>query len=291
MSRARRFLMFPLTRILIAAAVFVVPQMLYGIVADALGLVPLMVATATVSTLAVVLAFYVAGVVIERRRPGELGLVSRRGLAADTLRGFGLGTALFASVMLLMQLAGLAHITALPSPSLGGVAVGLLTMLLVAITEEVIMRGIFFRVLEEWLGSWGALLLSAMLFGALHLGNQHATLWAGVAIALEAGLLLASLYMLTRSLVFVSAVHWAWNFNEGFIFGNAVSGGKTASLLQTTTSGPDAWTGGEFGPEASLIAVLVCGAVMIVALVLAVRRGLVRPPARKLAVTAPRDGR
>jgi membrane protease YdiL (CAAX protease family) len=278
MSRWRRFLMFPLTRIIVAIVVIAVPQIGVALAAHALGLELLMVSAAALTAATALLALYVVGVVIERRRPDELGFPAH-GLAAATVRGFGLGTAVFASVVLLMSVAGFAHVAAAPAPPYGAVALSLLTFLFVGLGEEVAVRGLIFRVLEEWVGSWGALVLSALLFGAVHLGNAHATVWAGVAIALEAGLLLAAMFMLTRSLVFVSATHWAWNFMEGPVFGCAVSGGKTEGLLHTTTSGPDTWTGGEFGPEASVIAVLVCSAVTLVVLVLAVRRGQVRPPA------------
>jgi membrane protease YdiL (CAAX protease family) len=284
MSRWRRFWMFPLTRIVASAAVLAGPPLGYMAVCHALGLVPTLVAGTAVSAAAALLALWVVGVVIERRRPDELGLPRGRALAADVARGFGLGATLFTSVVLLLALAGFAHVATAASLPAGSVALGFVAYLQVGIAEEVGMRGLFFRILEEWLGSWAALALSALLFGALHLGNPHATLWAGLAIALEAGLLLAAFYMLTRSLVFVIGLHWAWNFFEGPIFGTAVSGHPDASFLKTTTAGPDAWTGGEFGPEASLIAVLVCGAVTLVVLVLAVKRGRVRPPSWRRAV-------
>jgi membrane protease YdiL (CAAX protease family) len=207
MSRWRRFGMFPLTRIVVAAIVFIGPQLALLGVCHALGLEPLMITGVALSAVTALLALWIVGVVIERRRPETFGLVGRAGVASDVARGFGLGAALFTSVVLLLSLAGLAHVARAASPPVGSVAVGLATFLFVGIAEEVGMRGLFFRILEEWLGSWAALALSALLFGALHLGNPHATLWAGLAIALEAGLLLAAFYMLTRSLVFVSAEH------------------------------------------------------------------------------------
>jgi membrane protease YdiL (CAAX protease family) len=277
MSRARRFWMFPLTRLVVAAAVFVVPPLGYMLAADALGYDASDVLASALSAASALLALYVVGVVIERRSLAELG-IAPRGAAAQIGRGFLLGAAVFSSVIAIQSLAGLAHIAWVPSPPIGAVAAAFLVFLCVGISEEVAVRGLFFRIVEDGLGSWAALALSALLFGALHLGNPNATLWAGAAIAIEAGLLLAAFYMLTRSLVFVIALHWAWNFFEGPIFGTAVSGTHSEGLLHTTTSGPDAWTGGAFGPEASVVAVLVCGVVTVVALALAVRRGQVRAP-------------
>ncbi|MEO7168943.1 MAG: type II CAAX endopeptidase family protein [Sphingomonas sp.] len=146
------------------------------------------------------------------------------------------------------------------------------------VTEEIMLRGIFFRLIESWLGSWIALILSAALFGALHLNNPNASLLAGSAIALEAGVMLAALYMVTRRLWAAIGLHAAWNLSQGGIYGIAVSGFRQDGLLIPQTSGSDLLTGGSFGAEASLPAVIVCTAFGIVLLAVAHRRDrFVRP--------------
>ncbi len=93
------------------------------------------------------------------------------------------------------------------------------------------MRGVLFRIVEESLGSWIALALSAALFGALHAFNPGATLTSSIAIALEAGVLLAAVFMVTRRLWMVIGLHTAWNFTEGGVFGASVSGGDAHGML------------------------------------------------------------
>lgn len=137
--------------------------------------------------------------------------------------------------------------------------------------EEILFRGLFFRLIETWLGSWAALILSAALFGALHLGNTHATLLAGAAIALEAGIMLAALYMLTRRLWAAIGLHSAWNFAQGGIYGVPISGFAADGVLRPRIAGPDLLTGGAFGAEASLPALIVCTTFGIVLLVIAHR--------------------
>lgn len=140
------------------------------------------------------------------------------------------------------------------------------------VTEEIMLRGVFFRLVESWLGSWVALVLSAALFGALHLGNPNASLLAGSAIALEAGIMLAALYMLTRRLWAAIGLHAAWNFSQGGIYGIAVSGFRQDGVLIPRITGSDLLTGGSFGAEASLPAIIVCTAFGIALLVVAHRR-------------------
>jgi hypothetical protein len=72
-------------------------------------------------------------------------------------------------------------------------------------------------------------------------------------------------------------MHAAWNFTQGGVFGAAVSGDKPEDqlpgLLQPRITGPDWLTGGAFGPEASVVTVVVCTAVGLALLALAIRRG------------------
>lgn len=145
-------------------------------------------------------------------------------------------------------------------------------------TEEIFFRGFFFRLTEKWLGTWAALGLSAALFGALHLGNPNATLLAGVAIMLEAGIMLAAIYMITRRLWAAIGVHAAWNFAQGGIYGIPVSGGAMDGVLRPDIRGSDLLTGGAFGAEASLPAMVIATAFGIVLLVIAHRRGRFMAP-------------
>ncbi|WP_194836937.1 CPBP family intramembrane glutamic endopeptidase [Nocardia sp. XZ_19_369] len=149
--------------------------------------------------------------------------------------------------------------------------------------EELLLRGLVFRLLEEWFGSWIALILSAGVFGALHLGNDHASLWSATAIALEAGLSLAILFMVTRNLWLAIGVHLAWNFWQGFL-GVPVSGTATTGYLRTELDGPTWVTGGAFGYEASAITVAYWLGIAVAFLVVAVRRRRIRPrPSRRVA--------
>ncbi len=58
----------------------------------------------------------------------------------------------------------------------------------VATTEELLFRGVLFRIVEGWLGTWGALAVTGLLFGALHLVNPGASVVGALALAIEAGL-------------------------------------------------------------------------------------------------------
>ena len=148
-----------------------------------------------------------------------------------------------------------------------------------AVFEEVLFRGVLFRHIEAMLGSWAALAITSALFGAAHLGNPDASLFAAFAIAVEAGILLGAAWMLTRRLWLAVGIHAAWNFTQGWVFSIPVSGGEAPlGLLITRREGPDWLTGGGFGLEASVVAMIAATLAGLVLLVLAVRSGGVRPP-------------
>ena len=161
------------------------------------------------------------------------------------------------------------------SPWIDLLAIGVVA----AVSEEVLFRGVLFRLAEEGLGTWGAVIVSALVFGGMHIYNPDATWWGAVAIAVEAGILFAAVYTVTRSLWWCIGLHFAWNVVEGPVFGSIVSGsGAQDSWLVASWTGPDLLTGGTFGLEASIVPVVLLGILGIALLVYASRKHLLVSP-------------
>ncbi|MBF4515186.1 CPBP family intramembrane metalloprotease [Flavobacterium sp. ANB] len=141
-------------------------------------------------------------------------------------------------------------------------------MFTVAIIEEILVRGIIFRIMEEKLGSYIALTFSAVLFGVLHLANPNGTLISGICIT-TAGFLFGAIFIYSRNLWIPIALHFAWNFTQSGIFGAITSGNeKTNSLIEAKIQGPEFITGGAFGPEGSIQAIIFCAFATVLLLVL-----------------------
>ncbi len=231
---------------MVLAAVLGLQALIRGRVPDTVGLIAV--------SIALVVLYVVAAHWIERRQPTEL--IAAAGLM-EFAAGLALGLALFSTLMLLLWMLGVYH----PSGwgSVAPLVGGFLSSLLAAILEEIIFRGYLYRLSAKLLGTWGALALTSALFGAAHSFNRGATVGSSVAIALEAGLLLGSAYALTQRLWLPIGLHLGWNFAEGSIFGMSVSGFTTkGSLITGTLHGRNLLTGGIFGPEASIVAVVIC---------------------------------
>jgi membrane protease YdiL (CAAX protease family) len=272
----RRIIRYPGTLLVLAIFAAFVAGMLATLVNSAIGPHKGDVGAVFVAIIAaaIFVAVYAAFCrVVEGRPVREFAL---KGAAAELGAGLGIGLVLFSSVVAVIALFGGYRVIGYHDASVLVPVVGI--SIVSGVTEEIMLRGWFFRLAEKWLGSWAALALSGALFGAAHLGNPNATLLAGVAIMLEAGIMLAAIYMITRRLWAAIGLHAAWNFAQGGIYGIPVSGGAMDGILRPDIRGSDLLTGGAFGAEASLPAMVIATAFGIVLLIIAHRRGRFMAP-------------
>ncbi|MEU8165865.1 CPBP family intramembrane glutamic endopeptidase [Micromonospora sp. NPDC049004] len=233
-----------------------------------------------------VVAVLVYGWVVRRTERRPVTELERSGAGARITRGLLIGFAMFAAVIV-----NIAFVADYDIDGLGSVtgAVALLGfMAAAAVTEELMFRGVLFRIVEERTGTWIALALTGAVFGLMHLFNPDASVWGAICIAVEAGFMLAACYAATRNLWVPIGLHFAWNFAAGGIFSVVVSGnGESEGLLDTSLSGPALVTGGDFGPEGSLYTVAAGVALTVVFMWLARRRGHIVPRRRKAVVAEP----
>ncbi|MBU2668016.1 CPBP family intramembrane metalloprotease [Actinoplanes bogorensis] len=201
--------------------------------------------------------------------------------ASGLFRGTLLGTVLFAAVIGNIAVNGGYRVLGLSDEPIA--AVGLIGfMAAAAVTEELLYRGVLFRHIERLIGTWLALALSALVFGAVHLLNPNATLWGALCVAIAGGGMLTSAYIATRSLWLPIGLHFGWNYAQSAIFGTEVSGnGLKTGILDSELSGNTWISGGAFGPEASLSTLMAGIVVTAVFLWLARRRGNFLPLVRR----------
>ncbi|MDB5440519.1 MAG: putative transrane protein [Caulobacteraceae bacterium] len=225
---------------------------------------PAMVQAAAVMALTALAIYTVLVWLGEARRPSELSPLP--GLIELPL-GLLAGAAMFSAVMAAMVLGHVYDIR--PTPVTEGWS-STAVSIQAGVIEELAVRAVILRLLWRAFGPGWALGLSAVLFGALHLANPNATLFAALCIALEAGVVLAGFYILTGRLWMSIGAHAAWNFTQGWVFGVPISGsdvhggGPLVSVPHPGVS--DLITGGAFGAEASapsLVVMLLLGGVLM----------------------------
>ncbi len=118
--------------------------------------------------------------------------------------------------------------------------------------EEWVFRGYMYRALKERWRWWVAALVTAAGFALMHSANPNFSAAALINTFL-AGLVLALLVERSGSLWSATLAHGVWNFAVASLASLPVSGVRIFHLLDTSISGPEAMTGGGFGPEGSLL--------------------------------------
>ena len=211
-----------------------------------------------------------------------LGLRLNRDSLWNGLLGLagGMGSALF--VMGLPLVLGMARVAPAPqSPATVGSFLFVAGCLLMGSSgEELLFRGYGFQVLLRGFGPW-VIVPVGLLFGALHANNPSAN-WLGLANTVGFGILFGYAFVRSRDLWLPIGLHFGWNLTLP-LFGENVSGlkmGMTGFTMEWTAGA--LWSGGNYGPEAS---VLTSAVMFLLALYLwkaAIRRqpsALLDPPA------------
>lgn len=198
---------------------------------------------------------------LEGRGPAALGFHRGRELVGESGLGLALGCMVGLAAVGLMALSGAVrweHEPGSVAAWLMVLATSLWTFLLPAAAEEALFRGYPLQALAEGWGPGWAVVVTSLVFGLAHLPNPGVTTVGALNVA-AAGAFLGVLYLRTGSLWWVTGAHLGWNWAHGFLVDLPVSGLDLvdAPLLEGRTAGPAWLSGGDFGPEGSLLATVV----------------------------------
>ena len=206
-------------------------------------------------TLAAILStYYWLFTYYERRKVTEL---AKGYFLKDSLLGITLGILSISTVMLLLYLGGYYQIVVINDKILH-LLFPLVFIALMGTLEELIFRGVVYRIIESRLGTNLALIISGLFFGLSHITNEHATLVSVLGAGIG-GLIAGTMFSATKRLWLPISFHVMWNFMQIF-YGTPVSGMDEFSgyaLFQGRLQGPDLLTGGPFGPENSIITIIL----------------------------------
>lgn len=233
------------------------------------------------------LAVFLAARLLDRRRFTEFGFHFSRQWMKSLVFGLALGAILMAGIFALEWALGWVQIigykgthslqSSLPARGYfwGQFFQAMLFYFSAALSEEILFRGYLFKNLSEGLHGTkvsqrqAALLamgLASAVFGLAHLANPYAS-WVSTLNIFFAGIMLSLGLIFSGELALSIGLHFTWNFFQGVIFGFPISGtASPANLIRIEQSGPQLFTGGQFGPEAGLLglAAIFIGSLAIV---------------------------
>ena len=192
-----------------------------------------------------------------------MGFVRRGETGQEIGMGLALGWGMVATIVLVMALARSLHVETWWELRAWDLLVRSVVLLAIgAVLEEVAFRGYAFQRLIDAVGPAWATVLMAVLLGARQ--TWAGATGAGVLVAVVMTVLFSVAYLRTRSLWLPIALRFGWNASLGLLFGLPVGGALLGSVVQTRAVGAQWLTGGEYGPEGSVVAMIVLLGGMVV---------------------------
>ncbi|MFT3710027.1 MAG: CPBP family intramembrane metalloprotease [Archangium sp.] len=166
--------------------------------------------------------------------------------------GFALGAAAIVLSVIVPVLAGAQTLKLNPQFSPMRMLLEFIALAPAGFGEELLLRGLAFQALRRGVGTPAAVIGSSVLFGVMHLTNPHASIVAALIITLV-GLWFGTALVRTGTIWLPMGLHVGWNFFEGSVFGQPVSGLSPGVPLFTATwpASRSFLSGSDFGPEAA----------------------------------------
>jgi len=196
--------------------------------------------------------------IYENRSVVELGLWWSRVSLDNLLLGLagGMGSAIL--VLVPPMMAGAAHLTPVAGASAtAGTVMFVVAMLAAgAAGEELFFRGYGFQILVAHLGEWATILPVGIAFAALHSGNPNAN-WFGLANTAGFGVLFGYAYVRSRDLWLPIGLHFGWNLTFPLLGVNLSGLRINVTGYEMSWTAGKLWSGGEYGPEASILTSVV----------------------------------
>jgi len=260
----QKVLYSPLTKIIIACIVFGCILVIGAVIKDFVTFnrnISFLLQGIIVPTLTIV-SFSWLYKVFEKKKFTEFSI---NGIGLNLMIGLTLGVVLYLLTFLVIYFVG-GYNAAISVNSVLFIIPPLVGALTTSVLEETLFRGFIFRIIEEKLGSYITLFISAIIFGLPHIVSDDS---AGFLLATTLGLLLAIYYMYSRNLWCVIAIHFAWNFSNQYIFG--ITSGRYSlpgKLITFKFEGGAEWFAkGTFGTHAEIlagIAILVAAVILLI---------------------------
>lgn len=192
---------------------------------------------------------------IDRRPWASVGLSREAASARPLLIGWSIGAVAIGTACGVLALLGLLRFVPSSGDDWLGAALRITVVLVPsALAEELLCRGYLLTVVWERVGVRGAVLLTSVMFGLLHLTNPGATA-ESVSLVTLAGIFLAAVRVKLDSLYAAWMAHLAWNWVMAVPLHAAVSGVRFESPEYRAVTGSPGWvSGGAWGPEGGLMA-------------------------------------
>jgi uncharacterized protein len=247
----------PFLKILIFFLVFIASFLFLSVALYTFVKLPVFLLSEISLLLSTLLSTFIMMRFFERRKLTDIGLNFTPGTKSQVYYGLILGFVMITVVVLPNSLLGYYKYDFSPRDIFPQIFEALLLFTIVAFSEEILFRGYPFQRAIDWTNPWVATLIFSSIFALAHIQNPNINSIALLNIFL-AGVWLSSAFVKTRSLWLPISLHFSWNFFQGYFFSLPVSGTNLVEpLFDVEIKEKNLLSGGDFGPEASILTTFV----------------------------------
>lgn len=222
------------------------------------------------STVSMIIAPFITYAIFEKKNKWSMG-IQQSDAVKSMVQGLAVGMLLISLSFLAIWILNGLHINTIQydSETLRGVVISFGLFILVALSEEILFRGYVQGLLRNHYGANVAIIHSSILFALLHMMNPGilSTPFTLINIFLI-GIFFAVTREMTGGIWLPIGFHLTWNFFQGNIFGFAVSGTDSKTIISITSQGNSFISGGEFGAEGSILATMI----ILIACIIVIRK-------------------
>ncbi|MBU3135512.1 CPBP family intramembrane metalloprotease [Clostridium gasigenes] len=193
---------------------------------------------------------------------GITNIIPKEGFSQNGYKELGVGLALGAVTItivavVLLLIGSVKLVNPITSPRFSSnLIIGLLAFIAVGFGEEIFGRGYCMSVLKQTRNKWVVLIVSSIIFSAMHLGNAEIGVLPLINIFLI-GIAFGYMFMKSSNIWMPIGFHITWNYFQGYIWGFQVSGNVVDGMYQLKTVKDSILNGGAFGAEGGLMVTFV----------------------------------
>ena len=196
--------------------------------------------------------------IFEKKKINKMGITSIKNGYKELGIGLILGAITMSIVaIIIIAIGNVKLVNSISKPQISiSLLYGLISFIFVGFGEEILSRGYIMSVLKQTRNIWLILIGPALIFAALHLGNEGIDVLSFINLFLV-GVLFAYMFMKSKNIWMPIGYHITWNYFQGYIWGFGVSGVSVNGLYKIENVTNNIINGGAFGPEGGIIVTIV----------------------------------
>lgn len=214
--------------------------------------------TTSINNILFILSCIIIWKLFEKKKISKMGITSIKKGYKELIVGLALGAVAMSIVaIVIISIGDVSLINPIRKPQITiSLLYGLIGFIFVGFGEEILSRGYIMSVLKQTRNKWIVLIGPALIFAALHLGNNGIDLLSFINLFLV-GVLFAYMFMKSKSLWMPIGYHITWNYFQGYVWGFGVSGISVNGLYKVENISNNIINGGAFGPEGGIVVTII----------------------------------